>query len=167
MAISARTPSKPDIHRQIIDEILVDWPLAKEGGFLKALRTLPDAHYVPEMLREDAVWTSWVRFTPDLWMIVPEDRHVVIFEAVHSHDVTDRKFAKMADLSWALDEDYYRLILVRCDRFGRQAYDVQSASLVSTLEAAEHKLPDTGWLVSDWPKYDVKYCQRYLDEAAA
>lgn len=154
------------IHQQIIDSILADWPEAKTHGFFRALRDLPDAEYVPTMLRDDKDWYSFVRFVPDVWLINPEDRHVVAFEAVHAHDVSARKFAKLCDLSWALDEDYYRLILVRCDRFSRRAYDVQAASFWAMMEDIEAGRQDTGWYVDDWPKYDVEYCQELSDAAA-
>jgi hypothetical protein len=135
------------IHDQIIDAILEDWPEARTKGFFRALRSLPDASYVPEMLRNDPEWARWVSFIPDVWLIDAEKRHVVIFEAVHKHDISETKFARFSDLSWALDEDYYRLVMVRCDRFYRRAYDVQGASLCSELERIRAKLPSVGWNV--------------------
>lgn len=160
------TPAKR-IHQQIIDRFLGDWPGAKERLFFNALKTLPDADYVPGLLATDEEWARSVNFVPDAWLIVPEKRHVVIAEAVHRHDVSESKFAKMADLSWALDEDYYKLILVRCDRFNRRAYDVQGASLCCDLERIRDGLPDLGWHVPDWQRFDYDYVVEFFEAEPA
>lgn len=149
---------RSEIHQHIINGILADFPEAKTRGFFAALRKLPDAEYMGWMFGGDnPEWTAWVKFVPDVWFIDPEKRHVVMWEAVHHHDVSDDKFAKMCDLSWALDEDYYKLILVRCDRFSRVAYDVQGASLCSELELLHAGEPSQGWHVPNWPKYTYEY----------
>lgn len=166
MASKSPTEIRKAIHRQIIQDILDQWPTAKTSGFIKTLGALPDASYIQEMFRHDPDWVAWIRFIPDAYLIDPELRHVVVFEAVNTNDVSDRKFAQMADLSWALDEDYYRLILVRCDRFGRRAYDVQTASLVSQLEHVHAGEKSPGYHVPDWPKYDVLYCEAFFEAAA-
>jgi hypothetical protein len=160
------TPSRR-IHDEIIARILADWPQAKASGFMKALRQLPDSTYMVEMMKHDPEWVRSVNFIPDAWLIEPELRHVVVFEAVNRHDVPADKFAKMADMSWALDEDYYRLVLVRCDRFHRRAYDVQSSSLCSELERCIAEEPSLGWHVPDWQKYDARYCFQFFEESAA
>jgi hypothetical protein len=167
MAEADPTTLAPRIHDQIIAAVLGDWPEAKTKGFMRALKKLPDADYIRWMFKEDDEWVRWIRFVPDAWMIVPEDRHVVIFEAVHKHDVSETKFAQMADLSWALDEDYYSLILVRCERFHRRAYDVQSASLCSELERRRAGLPSIGWHVPDWQRYDHAYCREFFEAQPA
>lgn len=154
------------VHDGIISDVLGDWPAAKTTGFIKALKALPDAEYIQWMAKDSPDWFDCVRFVPDAWMIVPEERHVVVFEAVVSNEVSANKFAKMADMSWALDEDYYRLILVRCDRFGRQAYDVQSASLVSQIQRARAGIKEATYHVPDWQRYDVEYCERFFKQAA-
>jgi hypothetical protein len=59
------------------------------------------------------------------------------------------------------------LILVRCDRFSRRAYDVQASSLCSELEMAQAGEPSAGWHVPDWQKYDVTYCAAFFKEDAA
>lgn len=155
------------IHNQIIAGILEDQPQAKTGGFMAALKQLPDADYIGWMAREDPEWFRQVNFVPDAWLINPDDRHVVIYEAVHKHDVPAAKFAKMADLSWALDEDYYRLFLIRCDRFCRTGYDVQSASLCSDLELRWAGEESRGWEVPDWQKYTAKYCDALIKRTVA
>jgi hypothetical protein len=160
------TPIKR-IHDEILDRVLAAWPEAKTGGFMRGLRALPDAHYVPSLLRTDREWAQAINFVPDAWLIEPERRDVVIFEAVHRHDVPEAKFAKMADLSWALDEDYYTLVLVRCDRFCRRAYHVQAASLCSELERATANLPSLGWVVPDWQRYDSRYTLREFEKFSA
>lgn len=154
-------------HQTIIDGILADWPDARTRGFMAALKTLPDAEYITDMAVNDKRWWAVVSFVPDAYLIVPEKRHVVMFEAVYFNDVSDDKFAKMADLSWALDEDYYKLILVRCDRFHRRAYDVRGASLCSELEMIAANEPSQGWHVPDWQKYDYEYVAEYFKESAA
>lgn len=154
------------IHQQIIEEILEDWPNAKTGGFMAAIKKLPDADYIEWMFANEPEWVAWVRFVPDAWLIDAERRHVVIFEAVHKHDVPDKKFAKMADLSWALDENHYRLVLVRCERFHRRAYDVRGASLCSDLELHALGVPSQGWRVPDWQKYDHAYVEEFFSENA-
>ncbi len=158
---------KKRIHSELIDHILADWPSARTKGFMAALKKLPDAQYMEGMVEYSPEWIAAINFVPDAWLIDPEKRHVVVFEAVHAHDVPARKFAKMADLSWALDEDYYKLVLVRCDRFGRRAYDVQGASLCSELEMMAADLPSQGWEVPDWQKYDYEYVAAFFDQAQA
>lgn len=155
------------IHQDIIDGILRDWPEAKTGGFMRALKALPDAEYMAGMVEYDPEWVRWINFVPDAWLIDSKLRHVVVFEAVHGHDVPARKFAQMADLSWALDEDYYKLVLVRCDRFNRRAYDVQGASLCSDLELIAAGEPSQGWRVPDWQKYDYEYVSAFFEDIAA
>jgi hypothetical protein len=151
------TPSR-QIHADIITAVLEDWPQARVSGFMRALRQLPDAEYMADIMKHDPEWVKGINFIPDAWLIDTEKRHVVIFEAINKHDVPGDKFAKMADLSWALDEDYYSLILVRCERFHRRAYDVQSSSLCSELERSWANEPSLGWHVPDWQKYDHAYC---------
>lgn len=153
------------VHQQIINEILADWPDAQTQGFARALKALPDAEYMAWMLEKEPDWYRVVNFVPDAWMVVPEKRHLVIFEAVHQHDVPASKFGKMVDLAWGLDEDHWRLILVRCDRFSRRAYDVRGASVCSDMELAAAGEKSRGWQVPDWQKYDYTYIEAFFADA--
>jgi len=165
-SLSTTAKRKKTLHQRLVDEILRDFPEAQTRGFMRTLSKLPDADYIQDMCENDRGWYRYVSFVPDAFLIDPELRHVVVFEAVATHDISDEKFALMADMSWALDEDYYRLILVRCDRYGRVAYDVQSVSLVDVLDHLHDKDRPDRWLVEDWPKYTLQYCAQRLELAA-
>jgi hypothetical protein len=165
-AIPAQRGKAKTQHQRLIDEILRDFPEAQTRGFMRTLSKLPDADYIQDMCENDRDWYRYVSFVPDAFLIDPELRHVVVFEAVVTHDISDEKFALMADMSWALDEDYYRLILVRCDRYGRVAYDVQTTSLTEMLDNLRKPESEVSWKVEDWPKYTLQYCAQRLELAA-
>lgn len=154
------------IHAQIIADLLTEWPGSQAKGFMKALSKLPDADYMPDMHKNDRRWWQSVSFVPDVFLIVPERRHVVIFEVVVTNDVSDDKFAKIADLAWALDEDYYTLILIRCDRFSRTGYHPQMASIANAMDT----MAETGTAeinhIEDWQRYTVKALAARFPEAA-
>lgn len=162
MTLSADQERTTDLrkyaHKIIIEDVLRQFPEARTSGLWTALKSLPDAEYVPEILTHDREWAAGVRFIPDAWLINAADRHVVAFEAIHCHDVPEDKFAKMVELSWALDEDYYRLILIRCDLTGRRAYDVQGAEMAMHFEQAP--LNRGSLDMSIWQRYTVEYCAR-------
>lgn len=158
--------TRGQLHQSLIDEVLRDWPEAETRRFMRSLRTLPDADYTPWICEAMPNWYKYVSFIPDAYLIDQDERHVVVFEAVVNNDVSDDKFAKMVDLSWALDEDRYTLILVRCDRYGRTAYDVQRASLAEMIDNLHVPGHVDSWHVADWPKYTLEYCSARLGEAA-
>lgn len=162
--MAKRSPSvkSPSLHDQIIADVQRDWPEAKTSGFMRSLAALPDAEYMQDMCENDPDWVSWVRFVPDVYLIDPVARHVVIFEAVVTNDVSPVKFAQMADLSWALDEDYYQLILVRCDRFGRTVFSPQMASIFNAGDRVSEGKDASLEVFDDWQKYTMQHCARRL-----
>jgi hypothetical protein len=154
-----------NIHQMLIDGVLRQFPEAKTAGLWKALRAHPELDYAADLLANDKEWAQAVRFVPDAWLIDSENGLVVVFEAVHSHEVSEDKFARMVELSWALDEDYFRVLLVRCDVTGRRAYDVQWTELAmihAGREIGDHTL---------WQRYTAEHCSSLLqdlpEEAAA
>ena len=143
--------SKRSLHRRLIDELLLDQPSAREGGFANALRTLPDASYTRWMMRNDPEWWRGVCFIPDAYLVDAEAKCLVIYEVVATHDIPADKIACINDLAWAIDQDFWQLILVRCDRYGRSLYDVQAASLASWLDG--EKASD--FSIPDWHRYSI------------
>ena len=156
-------PSRRPIHDQLIADILADWPNAKVSGFMRELKKLPDAEYMAWLLAEEPKWFDGVFIIPDAFLIDPEKRHVIIFEAVHSHDVDARKFARINDIAWALDEDYYTLGLIRWSRHGRNAYCPVNMSVVNDIEEVANGIPYTAtYRIPDWQKFTTEYCAKVL-----
>lgn len=163
MASRASNQSKGELHARILDELEDDHPYISRGGFWREMRSLPQASYFRALLETDDDWFSRVRFIPDAHFIDVDPRNVVIYEAVASHDISEAKFGKMVDLAWALDEDYWNLILVRCDQFGRTIFAPRDASLVAAIEQRDNP---NSYRVPDWPRYPVQYTERFWSEAA-
>lgn len=158
----ATTAPKPiSIHQQLVDDILSDHPSAKPKGFMQALRAISDAPYMLEMYQHDRGWWQYVTFIPDAFLVDEKRREVVVFEAVHQHDVDQHKFAKMAEIGWALDEDEYDLVLMRCDRFSRTRYLPRLASIAHLLNGGGN---DDGDIihVDDWQAYTAEFCASAL-----
>ena len=154
----AYTTKRP-IHDQLISDILADWPTARTSGFIQALKTLHDAEYMQWMAEHEPKWFLGVSIIPDAYLIDVEERHVIIFEAVHSHDVDARKFGRINDIAWALDEDYYTLGLIRCTRLVRTAYCPTSMSIVNDREEIAARIPaNSSWRIPDWQKFTTEYC---------
>jgi hypothetical protein len=163
MAKRASNQSRGELHARILDELEADHPYVSRGGFWRAMRKLPDAEYFHWLLA-DGYWLGGGRFVPDAHYIDVPKRNVVIYEAVATHDISEIKFGRMVDMAWALDEDYWNLILVRCDRFGRTVYSPQEASLVAALE---HRDVPGSYRVPDWPRYSVEYTAAVFERQAA
>lgn len=136
-------------HQALIDCLCETFPEARTRGFFAALKKLPDADYVPDMLSEKGpdAWISRVRFVPDAYAINEQDRTVTMFEVVDKHDIPTHKIHRMIDLAWALDEDYYRLGLVRLTLAGATAYDVMGMSMCFMFDKARgiHSEPEKRW----------------------
>lgn len=163
MARRASNQSKGELHARILDELQADHPYVSRGGFWRDMRTLPDADYFQWLISSEADWLPRGRFVPDAHFIDIENRNVVIYEAVAFHDISERKFGKMVDLAWALDEDYWDLVLVRCDQFGRSIFAPRDASIIATLEG---RASIKSYQVPDWPRYSVAYTERALEALA-
>ena len=157
MANACPITGRRPVHSEIINAILADWPEAREHGFFRALRARTDLEYIQWLNDHSKWWFERIRFTPDAFLIDEAECNIVIYEAVNSHDVDPRKFGKMVDLAWALDEDCWELVLVRCDRTSRVAYNVRSASIISECEAPAPR--DKSFIVPDWKKYTAEYCR--------
>lgn len=158
MAKRSDTGFPTGLHAQLIAEILADFPDAKTKGFMAAIRSIPDAPYIQDMHRHDRRWWRLCNCIPDAFLIDQENREVVVFEVVVAHDVSQHKFGKFAELGWALDEDYYDLVLMRCDRFGRTRYLPREASVVNTLENRARDPNRDIVYVDDWHRYTAAYC---------
>lgn len=153
------------LHTRLIRDLQDQHPEVKTSGFWDALRKLPEATYMSEMFEFEKDWVASVRFVPDAWTIDYETKHVFIFEVVSTNDITDSKFAKMVELSWALDEDYYTLALTRVDRFGRAAFSPHTISLINEIvNGPTNRKLDKG-IIPNWQDLDVALCQEFLDQA--
>jgi hypothetical protein len=164
MAKITPNPLRGQIHARIIQSVLDDIPGAKAGGFWKDIKAIEDLDYVNDLLENDPEWTRWVHFVPDAHLIDAEERNIVIYEAVDTSDISERKFAQMVDFSWALDEDYWDLILVRCDSFGRSIFSPRDASIVSMLEGVSGA---DSYRVPGWQKYTMQYVDGFFGRDAA
>lgn len=158
MAKRRHSEDSRKLHDQIIADVLSDWPEAKTSGFMRAIKNLPDADYMTDLCAHDPQWVRYVNFIPDAYLIDPAKKHVVVFEAVVTNDVSADKFDRMAEMAWALDEDYYELILIRCDRFGRQVFAPQLASILNAADLVRAGKPASVDVIEDWQKYTVAHC---------
>lgn len=114
-------------HANYIDEICSRIPGARKGRFFKALLEVEELEYLPFLKREDRTWFSSLYFTPDAFIIDRENSTAICIEVVDTSDINPAKFAKMAELAFVLDEDYWRLDLVRFDRSGYVEFDILQA----------------------------------------
>lgn len=123
----ADTPSNltSSVHKAPIADLCESHPEIETKGFWAAIKALPDAEYIQELMDDDPRWVADNRFVPDAWVIDTEARAVILFEVVSTHDVPRDKILKMIHLMWALDQDEYDLFLIRHDMTGSRAYDLQ------------------------------------------
>lgn len=142
-------------HKRLIDKI-AQMPKVQTTGFWDALKALPDADYLPDLLAHDEEWRSIVRFIPDAFAISVEEREVTIFEVVLTSDITDAKMQKMMELSRALDEDQYSLGLLRYDLSGPRVYHVGLLGIVEIERSIDpHE-------VAPWQYYTTDRCGHLL-----
>jgi len=164
MAKNVPNPLRGQLHARIIQDVLDDIPGTKAGGFWKAIKSLTSLDYVNGLLVSSPDWARCVHFVPDAHLVDEEARTLVVYEAVHSHDISARKFAQMVDFAWALDEDYWSLILVRCDAFSRSMFAPRDVSIVAQLE----KTADArSYRVPQWQKYTMEYVDQFFGRLAA
>jgi hypothetical protein len=147
------------IHAEIIAGILADHPNAKTKNFIQAVKAIEGAEYMEGLNDYFPEWWKSVAVIPDAYLIDMEKREVVVFEAVHRHDVDRDKFAKLAELAWALDEDRIDLVLMRCDRFSRTRYLPRHVSIVHRMENVVEMRGHDITVVNDWHRYTAEYCQ--------
>ena len=159
MARTSNSVPACNVHAEIIAGIMRDFPEAKTKSFMKALRGIPDGEYIASMYRDHRDWWRLCNCVPDAYLIDTTAREVVVFEAVHRHDVDQHKFGKFAELAWALDEDCYDLVLMRCDRFSRTRYLPRLASVVHAIENHQRDPKRDIVYVEDWHRYTAEYCE--------
>lgn len=147
-------------HKRLIDKI-ARMPNVQTTGFWDAMKKLPDANYLPDLLVADPEWRSIVRFIPDAYAITPDEREVTIFEVVLTSDITDTKIQKIMELSRALDEDRYSLGLIRYDLTGPRVYHV---GLLGVIEMERENRPDE---VAPWQFYTMARCGGLLKDEPA
>lgn len=130
------------VHADLIAGILAANPTAKTRGFMAALRALPDAEYMTGMADHSRWWFTAIAVVPDAYMVDTGSKTVTVFEAVNAHDISNTKFDRISDIAWALDEDRWKLKLVRVDRFGSTVYDPREVFLAQQLSG-----------VKDWQQF--------------
>jgi hypothetical protein len=126
----------------MIARIVERHPEVQSSGFWRAMRTLPDADYVPDLLTNDPGYLRDFKFIPDAWALDVDNREVTLFEVVDTHDVPAEKMARIVNFSFALDEDRYSLGLIRVDITGPRVYDcrnlgIEMGAMRDTLDCAE------------------------------
>lgn len=107
-------------HAEMIATLLAAHPEIQTKGFFRELAKVGD--YMKDLLRNDPEWRARVNMVPDAFMIDYEEGHVVVFEVVDTSDVTPLKLAKIEEIGWALDQDYFDIGLIRIDRYGRSLH---------------------------------------------
>ncbi len=125
--------TRTTVHAGLIAKILADNPTARTRGFMAALRKLPDAEYMHELASEYAFWFASVLVIPDAFKVDETTRTVTVYEAVHHHDISPFKFGRFSEIAWAMDEDRWKLKLVRIDRFGATEYDPRDVYIAQKM----------------------------------
>lgn len=143
-------------HKELIADLAANVPVCTRG-FWQALKKLPDADSFTDLINTDAMWAASVKITPDAYSIDEEEWTIYIFEAVHSNDVSPEKMARIVDLAFALDEDYWRLILIRIDAGSCRIYDPLALYVQENREriAGEQTEP----LHQQWQRFTIEYCR--------
>jgi hypothetical protein len=133
VAEKAFNPSRGALHRSLIASVLNYHPEAKTHGFRKALEGC--GSYMRELFRYEPEWWSGIALVPDAYMIDHERGAVIVFEAVHTHDITENKLNCYEEIGWALDQDCFEIVIVRVDRYGRRLIAPLEEALVRELIA--------------------------------
>lgn len=152
--------SAADAHSALIAELL-EFPEVKATGFWSALRSLHDAPYFTDLLRTERGWANSIKFVPDAFAIDNSRRTVTVFEAVVTHDVSPNKMGRITELAWALDEDYWDVVLIRCDLSGRAGYAPLASWICEAkdrIEADEAKWPQYHF----WQRYTLHHCDAMI-----
>lgn len=150
--------NRKGLHGQLIASLVEHHPEVRVKGMWDCLKAHPDMEYTADLLSTDRDWKNGIRFIPDAWAIDDEARILFVFEIVVTHDVSDRKFGRMNNLAWALDEDCWTLALTRITDHEASAYDVRLASIAADARAAEMGLRLHGYEVPNWKWYTVERC---------
>ncbi|HEX8418552.1 MAG TPA: hypothetical protein VF638_00910 [Sphingomonas sp.] len=106
------------------------------SGFFRALATVGE--YMADLIGNDPEWRRGVSIVPDAFAIDRVGKHVIVFEIVDTHDVSDEKLAKIEEIGWALDQDGYDIGVIRIDRHGSTLIDPVGDALtrLSPVDAA-------------------------------
>jgi hypothetical protein len=107
-------PDKESIHDLAIIKLARDHKGFETKGFAKAMRAIPDVGDDPELSPENLP-----RMIPDGYVIDHENRAVIVFEVEDTHPMNREKLSKYWWLWWVLDEYFWSLVVVVCDRYGR------------------------------------------------
>ena len=130
------------VHKALIQD-LAEYPEVRTKGFWEALRALPDAEYFSELVNDDKEWVAANKFIPDAYAIHADERSVVLFEVVVTHDIPAYKMRKIMQLMWALDQDEWQLGLVRIDMTGRKAYDPMAMAIIEICRGVDQGVEGT------------------------
>lgn len=109
------------IHKSMIAALVEAHPNVRTSGFRRALAGCGE--YMAALLKHDPEWWDQVSIVPDGYAIDEVNCVVTVFEIVHTHDISAAKLAQIAEIGWALDQDSYRIDVVRIDRYGGSIID--------------------------------------------
>ena len=158
MAALEYSDSLANHHQCLINQIKAEHPSARTRGFLHALRNLDDAEYMSWLAKEEPGYYRAIAIIPDVFVIDHAKRLITIFEAVYSHDLDPRKFGKICDLAFALDEDRYELVLVRVDFMSWTVFDPRAAYAAHCADLKRKGEPFQDREIVDWRSYTAERC---------
>jgi hypothetical protein len=128
--------SNQTAHETMIANLRAKHAEVHVSGFFRALATVGE--YMADLIGNDPEWRRGVSIVPDAFAIDRVGKHVIVFEIVDTHDVSDEKLAKIEEIGWALDQDGYDIGVIRIDRHGSTLIDPVGDALtrLSPVDAA-------------------------------
>lgn len=120
-------PETGKFHQQMIDKFCEVVPGAQRAKFMHALLQIDDLEYLHWLKKNDAEYLKKCAIVPDAFMIDSEDYTITCVEVVDTCDISPQKFSRLVNLALILDEDEWRLDLVRFDAYGFCEYNVLQA----------------------------------------
>lgn len=124
-------PETGKFHKLMIDAFCQSVPDAQRKGFFPALLAIDDLEYLRWLKAQGQV--APLKVIPDAYLIDHEECTVTCVEIVDHCDIRPRKFARLLDLAFVLDENHWALDLLRVDAHGYSEYNILQAWVGSRL----------------------------------
>lgn len=150
-------------HDRLIADILSDYPEARTKGFMQTVRALPGADYMRWMASNEPDYFINTAMVPDAFMV--DGKTILVFEAVHRHEITPHKFARICDLAFALDEDEYQLLLIRVDAYDRVVFEPRAAYMAHVADSVRRGSDVDEQEIAGWLFYSAERCFERRDIA--
>lgn len=124
-------PETGKFHKAMVTAFCQAVPDARRKGFFPALLAIEDLEYLRWLKEQNDLGP--LKVVPDAYLIDHDECTVTCIEIVDNCDINPPKFARLVDLAFVLDENYWSLDLVRFDAHGYSEYNILQAWAASRL----------------------------------